>query len=353
MKARLGHIFAIFIGLLWFGSVSSSSTGRKEPDVKKLLISDVELGQTFDFFTKTLSNSEKENLIKLNSASEYARSMIPKGASYDFTVQVAIYTLSESKYIQPSLFYVQTVPDDECSKKDIFEVANCLYLTGKKTLKLLKLVRQRCFYHTENSQLNIFPRQVAQRLELYCSQFSDIEGRYAKLFDFIYLIKMILQKSKIHNSNLYQLSKIIWKIIKSKSFKKIRFSKDLSLQTASEKPETKHSKSKANTILKISSLLRHIDNTLPEKVKILPFWIMKTAEEYSAILKDTQNIAEKIWSPLKKDTQANMKSLQECTTKKSTSCTPSPSSKSYKLSKSEKFIGNVQAVTKQIRSDIE
>ncbi|OII74807.1 uncharacterized protein cubi_00360 [Cryptosporidium ubiquitum] len=351
MNVRLILTFSTFLGILWLDLVFSSAATRKKLGAGNLRISDPELEQSFDFFTKTLSNSEKENLIKLNSSSEYARSTVPKGAGYDYTVQTAIYTLSESLYISPNLFNMKII-SDHCSKKNIFEVVDCLYSVSKKTLKLLKLVRQRCFHHTENSHLNIFPRQVALKLKLYCDEFKRIEIRYARLSDFIYLLKMILKKSKIHNSNLLKLSKLVWKIIKSPSFKKIKFVKDLSSQAVSPKPKIQPSKKEAATISKISTLLRHIDNTLLEKVKILPFWITKSSEEYSVILIETEAIVDKIWSPMKKNIVSNLKSLNQCTSVKKKSYCPSNSPK-YKLSKDEKFIQNIKKVSEQIRSDIE
>ncbi|KAH8584870.1 uncharacterized protein ELE39_000821 [Cryptosporidium sp. chipmunk genotype I] len=352
MKVRLILAFKLFLEILWLALASNLNTDLQKLDARNLWISDPELEQTYNFFTKTLSNSEKENLIKLNSSSEYARSTIPKGAGYDFTVQMAIYTLSESLYISPELFKVNITPDSISTKKDIFEIANCLHSTSRSTLKVLKLIRQRCFYHNENSQLHIFPKQVARKLELYCNEFKKIEVRYARLSDFIYLLKMILKKSKIHNSNLFKLSKLVWNIIKSSSFKNIKFSKDLSAPISSPKPDIKLSKKEAATISKISVLLRHIDNTLLEKVRILPFWIFKASDEYSAILIETESITERIWPPMKERVALDLKKLKKCTYLKKASCCSRRSSK-VKLSKNEKFIQNVQAVAKQIRSSIE
>lgn len=351
MKVRLILTFKLFFEILFFALASALDLDLNKSDIVNLRISSQQLEQTYNFFTKKLSNSEKENLIKLNSSSEYARSTIPKGAGYDFTVQMAIYTLSESLYINRKYFKVDLISDSK-KNKDIFEIANCLYSTSRSTLKTLKLVKQRCFHHSESSQLNIFPKKVAKKLELYCNKFKKIEVRYARLSDFIYLLKMILKKSKIHNSNLLELSKLIWGIIKSPSFKKIKFSKDLSAPISSQNPAIKPSKKEAATISKISFLLRHIDNTLLEKIKILPFWIFKVSDEFSIILIESQSIANRIWSPLEEQIESNLKKLRKCTSSKRQSCC-SHKSKKYKLSRDEKFIKNVRDVANQIRSDIE
>ncbi|KAK9174562.1 hypothetical protein CmeUKMEL1_01510 [Cryptosporidium meleagridis] len=351
MKVRLILAFKLFFGILSLASASALDSDLQKSDTVNLRISSEQLEQTYNFFTKKLSNSEKENLIKLNSSSEYARSVIPKGAGYDFTVQMAIYTLSESLYIKNDYFKVN-VNSDSTKNKDIFEIANCLYSTSRSTLKLLKLIRQRCFHHSENSQLNIFPKKVAKKLKLYCDEFKRIEVRFARLSDFIYLLKMILKKSKIHNSNLLKLSKLIWGIIKSPSFKKIKFTKDLSASISSQNLATKPTKKEAATISKISSLLRHIDNTLLEKVKFLPFWIFKVSDEYSIILIESQSIANRIWSPLEEQIESNLKKLEKCTSSKRQSCC-SRKTKKYKMYRDEKFIKNVRDVAIRIRSEIE
>lgn len=356
MKARLRCTFSILLALTWLHHALCLTTGQEgqsdeanpDPDSKLSSIA-------YLFFTGTLSNSEKENLLKINSSSEYARSAIPEGTGYDFTIQVAIFTLSESLYITPKLFCMDPPDDDRKFKADVLDIANCLYLTSKKTMKLLKLVRQRCFHHTENSQLNIFPKKVAEQLEFYCSEYAKIEERFAKLLDFIYLLKMILRKAKIHNANLYHLSKLIWKITKSRSFSEIKFTKDLSLPETPSKPKAKMSKKKAAVVSKISTLLKRIDNTLQEKVRGLPFWISRAYEEYNAILFETLPIVEKIWSPMKKNIESNIKSLKKCTASKSnnSSCCIQRSRKKYKLTKEQKLVAVVKEIAKQIRSDIE
>lgn len=355
MKTRLRHTVAILFGLVLLDYVCCLAASNEEPGAKRLSDPDYKPDNgAYNFFMSALSNSERKKLLKISSSSEYVRNIIPKGAGYDFTVQVALYTLSESLYISPNLLYMKPLVGKKDSSLDLFEVGNCIYMVSKKTLKLLKLVRQRCFHHAESSQLKIFPKKVSKRLELYCNNYKNIEERYAKLSDFIYLIKLILNKTKIHNNCILKLSKRVWKIIKSRSFSKIKLSKDFLLQKNPPSPGAKLSKRKNAIVSEISALLMHIDNTLPEKVRILPFWISKTFEEFVSIMTETQEIVESIWSPMKKDIGSGLNTLKKCVSSKTCrSCCLQKSYKRYKLSKDLKIITNVQTITKQILSDIE
>ncbi|KAF7457388.1 hypothetical protein HWI79_2095 [Cryptosporidium felis] len=352
MKVGLNLGLVGLLCLLWLVVARSAELDSTEPDIRSLRISNPRIKSSFMFFSRALSNSEKENLLKLSSSSEYARSFIPKGAGFVYSLQMAIYTLSESWYVPNSLFYMYTDEDSKCGK-NIIKVVDCLYIASKESLKLLKLTRQRCFFHDENYQLKIFPRAIGEKLKEYCDKFNSTELRFARMADFIYLLKMILRKSSIHNSKILKLSKLVWKIIKSPSFEKIHFDKSLStLQLTPESP-SKVSKKEASLVRKISDLLRHVDNTLIEKVKILPFWIIVTIEEYIAILVETQAIVERIWSPMSSRVASNLRKLKKCNASKKKSCISSSDSKSYKKTGEEKFISKVKEVTKQIRSSIE
>ncbi|KAK6587596.1 hypothetical protein RS030_91514 [Cryptosporidium xiaoi] len=326
------------------GEVGSSDQAEKEMTNG---LSDPSLESDFFFFAASLSNSEKRNFLLLTSSQEQIFRRVPKGANLDYAIQLAIFALAEGRFVSPKLLTFKISENGKEIKGSMFKVLDCLYSSSKKTLKLIKLIRQRCFFHDENIELGIFPEKISEIVKEKCTEFRKIEYKYARLMDFVYLMRMIVYKSESHNSSLIKLSKIILSIIKSPSFKNIKFSKDISLvpSVTDEKINSKD-RSKIN---KISKFVGFIDNTLSSKIKILPYWIEKTINEYNMILVDSIERVKDIWPPFIKSINSDIKRVNNCIRFKKSEI---PKRSSSFSPKGEELFRQVKEISKQIRKDL-
>ncbi|KAH8742103.1 hypothetical protein FG386_003430 [Cryptosporidium ryanae] len=329
------------------GEEGKNAEGDQLNEKKVKGLSDPSLETDFFFFSSSLSNSEKKNFLLLTSSQEQVFRRVPQIANLDYAIQLAIFALAEGKFVSPRFLTFKISNNKKEVTGNMFKVLDCLYSSSNKTLKLIKLIRQRCFFHNENIELGIIPEKISEIIIERCNEFRNIEYRYARLMDFVYLMRMIVHKSESHNSSLVNLSKIIWSTLKSPKFKNVKFSKDIFL--VSSVPEKSLNSKDRSKVSKISKFIGYIDNTLLSKIKILPFWIKKTINEYNMILTSSVEYVKDIWPPFISGINSDIRRVNNCIQLKKSQ---TPNKHGSFSPKGEELFREMKEISKQIIKDI-